>query len=961
MPNPVLRLAFVPTLLLIGSCDNVGRVWDPDITEPPDPEPAASIVQIVPVGGDVRDGRPKVRAAYPKDSGWPSTVPIVVEFSESINVPSIVPSTTGGIDGRVVLRVQGTTQVLPCQYDVLANGRLLVLRPITALSNEQNPTYEVVLLPEARDVDGVRFDTPAGGSVLAEFQVNQAEEFTDGRILAVWPRDNARDIGRENDYFIVFDRPANAATLEPNITLSPDGGTALAGDVETPLQTVGQPDPRLVRFEPDLPLAASTTYELVVTEDITFGSEGQLDFNNRTPFARFETGAPAAPSAVELANPVPGFPDKINIDNQASVMVRATPPADAVAGDTLRVRIYGLDATTTTAADLVFIERTVELTQGGANAVTVDFTGALGTLTSPQFEDGAITFAVQMQRGSQTSGFIHNPASAGLRFDITRPTLVRAGPPGSLDNRDLFSDTEFVAFHGVASEGLAEARLADGVNPVEATMFASDGTGRFVVNPLPIGPRLTAPRPYFLTLRDRAGNISAGQETGNIVQRGLVTGAFAGTLTVEAYDESTLQPIAGATVLLDPGTPVVPAVAQLVQTTGVDGRAEFAGLGAGPWTVTIARAGYDLVTLYRTGAAYASLPLRPLTNATATLQGTMQFVPTPGTTVVVGNTAFASHSPLGVQTATATPTVVPDTPIVPNRMQVVTAFASIFEPTAAPTFSSHGYQMLGVNFTTLTLPGAPAAPGTVSRQDVTLLPSTGGITQLANPFPVDFALATGLDTANLVGGRPVTRVTGSLNAFDGQALFGVGFVVLSTGAVYTIDANFGLPASGYAVFGPVFWVVSEARDTTGNSSRHRGFLDLATGGVLVGPGPLPIPAVSSAGGTGSPLVTVVDVLDETTVPAGKAALDLTATDTDGRRWVVLATDGDALGTPEAIQLPDLGTAGVVGLRTGAWNLRAEARLWLAATGATADDWTLTERTRMEVLYARSAATAITVQ
>lgn len=962
MPISRLRLAFVPMLLLaIAGCDNVGRVWDPDVTPPPAPEPSASAVQIVPVGGDVREGRPKVRAAHPKDSGWPSTVPIVVEFSESINEASILPSTTGGIDGRVVLRVRGATQVLPCQYDVLASGRLLVLRPVTVLTNEQNPTYEVVLLPEARDADGVRFEVPSGGTVLTEFQVNEDPALTDGHILALYPRDNVRDVARETDYFIIFDRPANAATLvAANITVSRDGGAPLAGQLVPPLLTVGQPDPRAVRFEPDVPLEASAEYELVVTEDITFGQDGQLDFNGRTPFARFETVAPAAPSAVELGNPTPGFDDKINIDNLPTVALRITPPADAVAGETVRARVYGLDKTTTTAGDFVFVERTVELTQSGAVPVTVDFSGALGTPTSPQFEDGDITFAVQMQRGSQTSSFIHNAAGADLRFDVTRPTLVSAGPPGSLDGADIWSDTEYIAFHGFASEGLSEASLTDGVSALPAGLFASNDTGRFVMTPL-LSPRSVAPRGYTLTFRDRAGNFIAGPVTGNIVQRGIVTGVFGGTLTIEAYDQGTLEPVVGATVLVDPGTPVVPALGQLFATTGVNGRAEFPGLAAGPYTVTIARSGYDLVTLYRTGAAFASLPLRPQVNATSTLQGTATFVPTPGTTVVVGNTAFDDHSPLGVRTLPGSQTTIPDTPIVPGRMQVVTAFAGVFEPTASPTFSAQGYQMLGADLMTPTLPGAPAEPGAVSRQNLSLLPSTGGITQLVSSFLVNFGVAAGLDTANLVGGRPTTRVNASLNGFDGQALFGIGFANVSAGTTYAIDANFGLPASGYIAFGPTFWVVTEARDAAGNTTRHRALLDGGTGNVLVVPDPLSIPVASSPGGTGSPLVTVVDVLDESVAGgAGEAVVDLTATDANGRRWVVLASDRDGLGTPESIQLPDLASLNVTGLSPGAWNLRAEARLWISVTLANADDWVLTERTRVEALYARSAPTAITV-
>ena len=83
--------------------------------------------------------------------------------------------------------------------------------------------------------------------------------------------------------------------------------------------------------------------------------------------------------------------------------------------------------------------------------------------------------------------------------------------------------------------------------------------------------------------------------------------------------------------------PVVPATGQLLGTTGADGSATFSGLSPGEHTVTIVRSGYDLVTLYGTLAANVSLPLRPIANATATLQGTATFAPSPGTTVVVGS------------------------------------------------------------------------------------------------------------------------------------------------------------------------------------------------------------------------------------------------------------------------------------------------------------------------------------
>ncbi|MBL8750685.1 MAG: hypothetical protein JNK78_16115, partial [Planctomycetes bacterium] len=107
----MLRLRTALSLLvLLGSvaCDNVGRAFDRDVNgSDPTPTPGESTIQVVPADGDTRDGRPKVRATFPSGGGWPAGVPIVVEFSESINEATIVPSTPTGTDGRVVLRVSG--------------------------------------------------------------------------------------------------------------------------------------------------------------------------------------------------------------------------------------------------------------------------------------------------------------------------------------------------------------------------------------------------------------------------------------------------------------------------------------------------------------------------------------------------------------------------------------------------------------------------------------------------------------------------------------------------------------------------------------------------------------------------------------------------------------------------------------------------------------------------------------
>lgn len=971
LPSP-RRLFLLSLVAFAGGCDNVGRAFDPELDEQePDPDTVVSTVQVVPVGGDVRDGRPRVRNVQPEGAGWPATVPIVIEFSESVNTASILPTTAGGNDGRIILRVAGTTTALPCAYDFFAGDRLLVMRPVTELSNEQTPTYEVVLLPDARDVDGVRFEVPDGGDVLADFQVNQDETFTDGRILATYPRDN-QEIARESEVVMVFDRPANPTSVTPTtLVVQPADGAPLAGTPELPLSTIQVTDGRVVTFRPDAPFAAATDFEIVVTADITFGQDGELDFRGRTPFSRFDSVAPAAPVAVALGNPTPGFDNKVNRSNVGNPVLRVTTPADAAAGDQVRARIYGGDKDTAAVGDLVFVERTADVPGNGTQTVDIDFTEALGTIDEPVFDDGELTFAVQLQRGSQTSAFIHQDENDTALFDITLPTFQTAGPPTSANGTDLLTHLEFVAFYGRASEALSEATLVVGNAPPETVqIFGSANNGNFINIALTTALARSGPTTiaYSLTVRDRSGNFAAAAITGNVVRRGFITGAMTGALTVEAFDRATLLPIAGATVLVDPGTPVVPQVGQVVATTDANGLATVSGLvPAARHTVTIVRAGYDLVTLYDTGAGYVSLPLVPQTNATATWRGTAEFIPTGTTTAVVSNTAQADRGILGVRTTNAAPNTIPQTPILANRPQLITGFSGRFEPTALPTFDAAGCNMLGPDLDEPAPPGAPAAGGAESVQAVRMNPllsgTPGAVGTLLAPWVVDFGLAAGLDLGNLVGSAPRVRVAASVRGFEAQTLLGIGFAGAATGSTFPMNMNVSLAINeGLQAFGPVPWIVADAEDTGGRISRCRAALALGvvtTIGISAVPTAIPVITAPTGASAVAPAVSLVDALDQ--IPGGLSFLELTATDAAGRRWLVLAVDRDGLGT-DTVQFPDLVSASVAGLATGDWSVRAEGRLWASAfASATADDFTLSDRTRLEVNFVRSAPVTFNVQ
>ena len=104
-----------------------------------------------------------------------------------------------------ILRERRTQQLLPAQYDFLAQGRLLIIRPINGLLDQGGAIYEVVMFPEGRDIDGLRFQVSGDETILSEFQVNQDTSITDGSILAVFPRDNYAEQEREGDVVVVFD------------------------------------------------------------------------------------------------------------------------------------------------------------------------------------------------------------------------------------------------------------------------------------------------------------------------------------------------------------------------------------------------------------------------------------------------------------------------------------------------------------------------------------------------------------------------------------------------------------------------------------------------------------------------------------------------------------------------------------------------------------------------------------
>ena len=972
------RVLFVVLLAaLLAGCANVGRIFDPTFDPGRGPSgPGTSNIEVPPVGGDVRDGRPLVREVYPKGGGWPESVPIVVEFSESVNQSSLQPTGPTATDARLIVRLEGSQQSIPCAYDFLAGGKLLVLRPTAGLPNTPDPglgvssAYEVVLLPEARDTDGLRFQG-SEEEILATFTTDAPAEEDDGDILAVFPRDNQVNAARDTQVLVVFTRVANLPSLTlANLSLTTNLGTTVPTENEVVLSTLGVPDARVVSLKHVGDLEPDRVHEVNAAPEITFGSNGSLGLNGGTPYSRFTTAVVPTPIAVGLA---PGsaqvnFDNKINRGNLTNLRLEVELPNGFAVDDRVVARIYGGDrADVENPAELLFVEATADIVSTSDNLVEVDFVDKLGSLETPVFDEGEVTFVAQLRRGNVHSGMIQS--SLDTELDTVPPQILSLGPPGSLTEQQVFTDLQHLTLYGVATEGLGAATLTylPGSSAERSVqLFAGQESGEFVMEPLDLRVQ-PEPENFHLDITDTAGNEAVSLISGDVMQRGYIAEGTSTSMQVEVYDQATLLPLAGATVAVEPDAPVLPAVGRVTGTTGADGRVVLTNVSGITKTTTVSLAGYDAVTVYNAPFSKLSLPLRPIGGAPASLTGTVGFEPTVGVTVMIGSGSFADPIQLDAQTDISDPIAIPATSILANRPTVVTALGGNFPASLTPTFGYHGCNMCGFDLQTQSPPLQGVSSG--EESEVGLLLSTAVvpfITSLSGPLGLplsiieDFDLAEGLDTENLVGGLPSVRLTMALRGFPGQSLFGVGFAQPFTGAQYTLNGTYSQALHALMTPYPSSqWLLTEALDIEGRLSRMRSLVVTLQGFVIDPVNPPSIPTVTPPAGpvVGSPQISVVDALQPGEFDS-LGMLEIVAEDSAGRRWTLFAQDTDSLGADEDFQFPD--QTGMSILAPGDWSIIAYSRLFIGV-GPTVTDVILAERLREEVTLARSAPATVTVQ
>jgi len=960
-PAAGLLLGAVTCFLALGSCDNIGRIFDPGGGSGGGrgSNPATQI-QTPPDGAIVIANRPKVLAAFPDGGNWPVTTPIVVLFNEAMNLDSIRDSSTTTpqhLFARV--KAQGTTTEDPPpidgSYDLLLGGRLLIFRPQQPF--QPGATIEIFAGNAVRDIDRATLSTTG---VLAEFAVDPAA--TVPQVVASFPRDRENSVERQTGIYTVFSLPIDSGTAnESSLFVRKRGDTSsVSGKLTNPLKVGPAEDPRIFLLTPDAPLEASTGYELVYTEDIT-ANDIKLDTGTRKP--TFTTSEPLRIKSVKVQPVTVGtttFENKINIANLSNVLLDVDLDVGSKIGDRILVRIYGVDPKTSPTDVLKFVEFEGSVTADGERTETLSLGAVLGQMGSTAVKDGELTIAARVSRGSQLTGFV---SGTDALLDTVRPTFEHIGPPtAATGTNEFLTDLNAATLLGKASEELGAVEL--GVLGNTYGLFASGSEGEFQSLGFFLN-RQVADVPFTLNIADRAGNLASGAINGVIRQRGFVTGSVSGgTLTVVAYDDATLESVSGVDVLVEPGFPKSNAAGRVTAKTDANGIATFTGLTQPKYSITLIKSGYHVFSLLNTAAGTVSLPMRPETDATATAAGQIDFTALPNFTAEVGvNLLPDAADDFRTATDKSTPTVLQNTVVRPNRPLVISGYANVYPATAKPAFLLSGHSLRKTSSTATVYPAPPAVVGPGGSYVISQkLGSPAPVNMLA-PVSFDLSTAGGLDTLTLTGGKPEIHFLASLGGFAGMSLMGVGFAT-GSGSSFSGDGTYDLGTiTGLTPLGPILWMSMQAEDGDGNIARSRALVadpNLPVGVVLA---PVPgIPTVAQPSGTftDSPEITFEDRLVAGSVASSLAIREIKAVDAQKREWVAVYVDEDGAVTAAKVQLPVLSGSGLTGLAAGGWAVSIDDAL-LIAPGLSASEFNLEDIRRLELSFARAKPETYTVQ
>ncbi len=652
-----LRAALIAALLalpwLLSGCDNPSCVFSGDCGSGSAGSLGTNPAQLPPDGTWVRAGAPTLTTFSPGGTMIASTTPIVLRFSESMLAGTLggafeVRQTSGAGGGMVPLAGVST----------VADGRLVVLLPSTALTNGQS--YEVSLADtaEVTDLTGTLFE-PAD-PVLGTFTV-AATDPTAPRVVATWPVNGSTGASTTTEVVAVFDRTLNLGTVSAtSFRVRVDSNAPTFNPAPTALTLVGSggsvvSDSRVLRWR-----SVDSSNEAVY---LGRGLDGELTISpgtNANDTIRTSGGTAVgtvtvtwdfnsidAPVSARIASDPDDAIGIASLDGTDPLEVEVT-LVDGQVGDTLTTLVFGT-LPDTNPSRLGARQRTYSLTVAGTLVTLTEAELDLASSTAPvtaRFDDGPLAFAFSLTRGGATTPVRRldvDPSAAGLQdplLDVTAPSLQGFGLSGT-NVLTFTSDGRDLTLNGRADEALRSLVVTtamgdnapmppvvgDGAGGLLPPVVGAREAGSFVARPVPLGllDPGAGPLAFDATAYDRALN-PAPPVSATFTQVGTVRDSSAvpaGMLEVHAFDAGTLLPIAGAVAYVHQDGGGGNLTFSNSAPADVTGSALLMDPG-GTLVVTVDAAGYDLFTLHGVVTNRISVPLVPTGTTSAFLQGAVE-------------------------------------------------------------------------------------------------------------------------------------------------------------------------------------------------------------------------------------------------------------------------------------------------------------------------------------------------
>ena len=697
-------------------------------------------------------GPPSVVWAAPDGDIGPDT-PILVAFNESISPDSLI--------GAFELISSEFGQAVPIIEPpiVLAGGRVAVLLPIASLTAG---SYTIAFAEDSRVID-ITGQARTGAADIGSFQV-LAEPGLAPLLVGTYPRDGDVEQSDLDPIIVAFDRDVEAASVTsdsflvtvdgaaPTFSVEPEAVVLTGGPIPVPVPRVyswthtdatgavaslGVGAPVVVRLSPEANQIRPEEGEPLAETSIAYDLAAA-----RAPKAVFKS--PLSEPANAIGRP--------NLEDPELPLVFVEFEEPFAAGDNLGVFLFGDSVVSEEEVAQGIEAQAIALYRQIAMTESVDFyeikAGQLDLVeTTIPFvtllAEGQIEIVVRLETESfQTAvrRFDGDTDADGVQpplLDTSAPALVGLEIDGSnLGATPFRSDLRNVVLVGLADEAVEEARVtvvgggqdnlnAEGLAPV----IGADQSGRFVTRPIQLGVLDDGQELELrLELFDRAQNQATISTNFFFQQRGLIEVSGVpptSEVDVFVYDERTLAPVPGASVISDAG----------IVVTDVNGRASLTSPGAGDMVITVDANLYELYSWVGVLGPALHVPLRRTLETAANTEGVVSGDATLALTdKFVGDSRFPlPGDPLAaVDPCSFGQTVVcafGPVEVTPSLLGVQSVLAVDFN-SAASGFVVPSLFLLGFGFNPI---ASPVASGVV--EEVTLLGSVLVSDPEAAPLP----------------------------------------------------------------------------------------------------------------------------------------------------------------------------------------------------------------------------------